>query len=599
MALSEAEELELLQLQKAKAQSTKPMSGFDRESTIAGAIFNALPDSPATRIQKGLQGLGGDIAEKGGEIGGRAGFPKTGQAIGVGLGAIPTYLPTIMSMMSPEAEGSRVSMLKPNVPPARQAAVNAAKELNVPLTRAEQTGSMMGAGLESMLEKTPLGARPIQQFREGQSGALQAAKEGMQGKMGTSSDTFSVGQKALGGLEKRASAMKAAKNALFEQVPDNVRIEIPQAKNMADTLMNEQGTLWKGTRSPEVMRWSKIVSDAESSTGKGVTGGPEFKGVTRTIPGETIPPSTVTRQSSLLSESGKPISYQENIPGRTTKPRTEYGIKASVQPEETLAPKYNYYPIKKLRENLGEDIRAAKKAGKYQDYRDLSRLMDSLDKDISTFASKPASPMDSLIAKTFKENYKKANAFSGAYKGLYESAEADALRNTPPEKIVDTVFKKNNETAIKQFHAMVGEEGFQPAKQAFTQNILESKNVLNEIKKYKPGTLRAIYNQPELDQITKYGLAQSLSKGAEKMAGNPSGTGRQVASAGSYAGAGALAASGHPFLAGTLLGGPYAAAKGYLSNAARSGVEFNPQTNKGVASIVSALLGRMRSQNQQ
>ena len=91
--------------------------------------------------------------------------------------------------------------------------------------------------------------------------------------------------------------------------------------------------------------------------------------------------------------------------------------------------------------------------------------------------------------------------------------------SAPPEKVVDIVFKKNNETAIKQFRALSGEDGFLPAKQKFTQELLDSQNVSKELSKYEPGTLRSIYNAQELKELTDYGLAQGLPKTTSNLQG--------------------------------------------------------------------------------
>ena len=54
------------------------------------ALLDALPDSPATRIQKGLKTLGGNIAEEGGKVG----YPKTGIALGGAVALAPDILAT-------------------------------------------------------------------------------------------------------------------------------------------------------------------------------------------------------------------------------------------------------------------------------------------------------------------------------------------------------------------------------------------------------------------------------------------------------------------------------------------------------------------------
>ncbi len=519
MAINENEEFEFRARAEQEAKNRQP--SFMQKMQMGMAI---APDSPATKIQNYLKTLGGNIASKGGEMG----YPKTG----VALGAIPTFLPEVMGMIgSPESEAGKISMFKPAIPIARQEAVNAARELSIPLTRAEQTGSMASSALESGLEKTPLGSLPIQKFREGQASALDATKTGLQKKMGTQSDLFSVGQKAIGGLKSRAKNLQTIKNSMFEAIPDNVNIPLSKSREMADTIIQEQSKFLPGTRNADVTGLAQNIQNVEKALSKGEPNYPLLKRLREVLNGRI-------QANNAGVSSGLP--GQANAVGR-----------------------------------------------------DYLRLKSALDKDIETFVANQKTPLGSMVGKEFASSYKKANAFSGAYSKLFKGEDALSLAETPPEKIVDTVFKKNNETAIKRFHALVGDDGFKPAKQKFTQDLMDSKNVVGELKKYKPGTLEAIYSSPELAAIRKYGLAQSLSKGAEKIAGNPSGTGRQVATYGSLTGAGYELGAGHPLaaagvLAGTL-GAPYAGAKAYLSKAATEGVRFDPQIQKMVAAALQAL----------
>jgi hypothetical protein len=125
------------------------------------------------------------------------------------------------------------------------------------------------------------------------------------------------------------------------------------------------------------------------------------------------------------------------------------------------------------------------------------------------------------------------------------------------------VFKgKNNETAIKQFRAAAGEEGFLPAKQKFTQDLLESNNLTKELSKYEDGHLRSIYSAQELKELQDYGLAQGLPKSTSNLQGTQ-GSARSNIQGGQYAGLGsALLAlfTGHPLIAAAGLGQFYAPA---------------------------------------
>lgn len=542
-----------------QTESAPPPSFLQTASNAADRITGTMP--AAASIMAPTLGMaqyaGAQMNDASGKLGGavteaagRLGVPGWGAAA-LGVGASIAGNP--MTYVDPEASMSG-KFARPVAPAARAPMVEAAQNIGMSLRRGEVTGSKTSLGLSNLMEKTALGSGPEDAFTAEQYSKLNAEKQRLQGSMGTTEDVYGVGQKAQRSIPERGDVMKVKKDAMFEAVPTEVHVPIKNAKQTADTLIDEQSKLYEGTRSPEVQRWAEIVQKAESSSGKGVTGGPEYQGYTEHIPGS--PGETYSRQSSLVDKTGKPLSFEETLPGTAVPPRTEYNIKASVGPEQTFAPKPNYFALKKLRENLGEAIGQAKTAGKFQDYRDLTRLKSSLDQDINQFATGQTAPLDDMVAREFQNTYRKANAMSGAYKNLFKSPEAEALANAPPEKIVDMVFKKNNETAVKQFRAMAGEKGFTPAKQKFTQDLLDSTNVTKELGKYEEGTLQAIYSEPELKELRQYGLAQGAPKQVANLQGTH-GSARSNVVAAQYGGLGsALLAlmSGHPLVAAAGVG---------------------------------------------
>jgi hypothetical protein len=431
------------------------------------------------------------------------------------------------------------------------------------------------AGVENIADKSVLGSKVMDASRLEGDQAMEAFRTRIRPEAKGIGD---VGTAAKLGRQQREQAMKATKNEMFERVPENVSIPLSKSKQMADTLQNEQSQLYGGTQSPEVLRWSKIVNDAELSSGKGVTGGPEVSGVTSQIPDRIIPPSTKTTQSSLVGERGQLISYEQNIPGQTIKGGPEYGVKYSVGPEEQFAPKNNYFALKKLRENLGEAVKQAKTAGKYQDFRDLTRLKASLDTDIDDFVKNQDTPLGQMVGKEFSESYRKANAFSGAYKKLFEGDESDFIKNAPPEKIFEKVFKENNETAIKKFRALVGEDAFKEGKHKWMSDLLDSNNVKKDLGKYEQGTLDAMLSKPEQEKLRKFAEVQDLRKSNLQGTQGSARSNVQTAQYGGL-GYGLLAA-----LRGDLLGAaagigqfvaPYPAAKALTSEAVRKGVNYS------------------------
>lgn len=447
--------------------------------------------------------------------------------------------------------GSDARMMRPNIPIERQPIVSAMENVGMNPTYAQKTGSRFSMGLENTLEKAPMGNGPINERYQANETALLGEKHRLQSEMGTPQDVYGVGHEAKSKVPIRSEAMRLKREDMFQAIPDNVSIPLSEYSQHGAKIISEESKIRPLARNKEVMTFAEDAQHPYISTGEGVTGGPEYQGITKQIPGQTIPPSSVTRKSSLLGESGMPLSYKESVPGKNIPPSTEYGIQASASPETSFSPKSNYFDVKGLRETLTGKITEAHNAGNYKAERQFIGLKKALDADIENFANSEVSPLDSMVSKEFKESYGKANAFSRAYKGLFKSDEANALLSADPNKIVDLVFKgKNAETQIKKYRAITGEEGFTPLKQKFTQDLLESPNINRELKGYEEGTLMAIYSEPELNQIRQYGLAQEGGKSVSNLQGTQGSARSNIfskSSAGLGAGIYALA-TGHPIL---------------------------------------------------
>lgn len=593
---------------------------------------SGIPEMAQNAVMHGFDKLGGAASEAIGKN-----FPKANPLVGGGIGMGIANLPALLAPGGAEVGAGR--FMKPAVPAERMPGVMAALREGVPLSRAEQTGGKFMTGVENFTEKSVMGSGTMEKARAGADSAMEALKARILEPLGVPKEKWEVGYQAKPAMAGREGSMRVAKDNLFSSVPEGVNIPLKGGKELADTLTQEQSKLYKGTRDPEVLKWSKIVADAETSSGKGVKGGLEVKGVTTQVPDTKIPARTETKQSSLLGPNGKPATYEVKTPEQTVKGGPEYGVKYSVGPEasatdskaslgrfrnfmeqwraqngqvivpdqgvpgkagavpeEPLVEKPNYYPLKRLREQLGEAVRTAKAEGKFTRMRDLSRLKAAVDGDIEAFASAKVSPLDDMVAQEFKSSYQKANAFSGAYKNLFKSDLAADIETLPPEKILDKVFQKNSETTIKKFRALVGEEAFQAAKSRWVNDLLESPNISNAIsrKKIDPGTLNAILSGPEQQKIASYGEIQKLRKTVQSQQGSQ-GSARSNIHGGQWAGLGAGIAE---LLRGNFVTGglgvgqflaPFPAAKALVSDAVTKGIPASmgpATTNMGIRAML-------------
>lgn len=504
MALTESEELELLELEEQELASqsqpsqTPPSESFmDTVGQAAGKIQGTMPYvaglmSPtlglgykaAEQMNEASGELGGNVAEM---LGRETNLPHPVNAL-VGMGA--TILSNPQTYVNP-GSGMSGRLMKPVAPLERQAAVGVAERIGMPLRRGEVTGSKASLGLSNLMEKTVMGAGPEDAFTKNQYSALGAEKSRIQNSIGNPGDIYAVGSNAQSKIKNRGAGMKSARDAMFEAIPDDVVIPLTEYARHGDDVIAKQSKVRPITRNPEVTKFAQDAQTPYQSTGQGVTGGPD-----------------------------------------------KFGETLSVSPETKFSPKSNYFEVKELRETLNAKITEAEKAGNGKAYREFTQMKKALDSDIENFANSEVSPLDSMMAKEFKQSYRKANAFHGAYKGLFGSDEAKALLDADPNKVVDMVFKgKNNETAIKQFRALSGEEGFLPAKQTFTKELLDSPNITKELAKYEEGHLRSIYSAQELKELSDYGLAQSLPKTTSNLQGT-SGSSRSNIGAGQYTGLG-------------------------------------------------------------
>ena len=574
------------------------------------APANALGRAIAYIPQK-IDQAGQYVAEKGAQM-----FPNLPGVIPAAAGMAVSNLP-YMLIPGGKIEGT---IAKPIIPAERLAAVQAAKEAAVPLSRAEMTGGKFATGTENFLEKTPLGAIPMNQARAAGDTAMQAYKDRLLNQMGTPAQNYDVGANAIQSQAARDAAMKGTRDQMFNAIPENVHIPLNEARNTADTIMQEQSQYLPTTRNGDVLSIAKDVQNAHQGISSGIDVGPnptKFGETYSASPGASplpVVPGATTGQPHALFDYNDPItgksSYKingnaeqlgykttPNVPIETvqshnlqvlgkTQKAADLGHEPldlpNIQNDATsVEPKPNFQLLKRLRETLSGKAQDARNSGNFAAERDYLRLKSSVDSDIDNYVQGQNTPLGSMMGQEFADSYQKANAFSGAYKQLFKGDLANKIADSPPEKILDSVFQKNNETAIKQFRALVGDQAFQQAKSKWVSDLLDSPNVSQALsdKKIDPGTLNAILTPQEQQTLSKYGAVQGLRKTVGNLQGTNGSARSNVHTGSLLTGGAALAALFHgnlpeaAALGGSLLA-PYPLAKAATSRAATEGINY-------------------------
>jgi len=180
------------------------------------------------------------------------------------------------------------------------------------------------------------------------------------------------------------------------------------------------------------------------------------------------------------------------------------------------------------------------------------------------------------------------------------------IKKSTPETVMNMIFHPNNSGNINLVKMTVGNNAFNEAKTAFTAKLLK----MSEYGAYRPvpsvravsafdePTLNAIYSSEErlaLDNLMKLSRAAS---GAERLAGNPSGTAQSVITFQQGRAVLTNMAKGRPDIAGAIWFLPKALAKVYLSPVGRKyftkglDVPANTELGMNIATKLLSIAGK-------
>lgn len=253
----------------------------------------------------------------------------------------------------------------------------------------------------------------------------------------------------------------------------------------------------------------------------------------------------------------------------------------------------SFQGAKTLRERLGalakENI--DKPSGRV--YLGLKRALQS---DIDEFAEQSGGDI--------AQAWKKANSFHGAIKQLADDPNIrSVLEKAQPEKIVDAVISSRSTTQMRLLRKAMPEGAYQKFQGALVdrmfeipknQNIPASQALLRNMNQYGDDFLEAALTKPKLERLKEFAEVVEAAKGAEKLAGNPSGTAQNLITWSYIAGLGRFTVT-NPGSATVAVIAPPVLAKMYLSDAGKrlitEGLKISPESSRatGIASALIAM----------
>lgn len=446
-----------------------------------GALLGAAGGGPAGAVLGSglLYGGAKRLTQAGGEL---LGFrePQTMEQV------IPETIKDILTGSTFEAGGQVAGHVLKRaaqrfVTPEMLDRIRLSKETGVKLSPADVRQQKSGSLIESTLEKNIGSGNIVNQFRSEQIKQAEEFANQQIMKQGGRIDMLTAGAKIQESAIARQGAWKEIYKPVYNQlddlIPKNTRIETPTLDAVANEFKGELSEIKHGTV-------NNILSKLTRATGN------------------------VGIDELGLRPYGKNISIKE----------------------------WNWNTIDQTRKKLGDLIGESLRSGKNYEASIYTQLKNALDKDIELFANQSGGEIKNtfdLARQLFREG---RGDIPGAVTFKNKAIIKNVLENANPETIVNTFIKPNNATNIKALVQTIGQEGMRPTKAAWLDKLfsLGPEQSFSPARfstawyKYDRQTLSQFLTQEEISGLDKLSKISNALKAAERIAGNPSGTGQTI-----------------------------------------------------------------------
>lgn len=517
------------------------------------------------KISRGLRFInnpGGENAVPRGtnvlEPGGNNLFERMGGATAEYLGRkkmnpyIAGGLGTLISMANPESwitpDVPNATVLKSRPSPETAFGVEAAQKHGIPLTRAEITGSKPAAMTEVGLRSTLTGSGAFKAADEAQASAIQSAESAIRNEHGTLEPPSSVGMEAKRGLQKEMGANKAKAESLYKKIPD-LPIDSPFLQEHLNMSMLDADALGD-------TKVSKALQQARNLIER---------------------PGGITEQTS--PKLGSSHTVGPSIPAKKGPPTFQELNKLRNDLAFQLKKETTWSPI------TGPQISPSGQK--------ILAIKEAVDKDINSFAQTNLGKYTE-----FGSAFQRAKGFYGDYANLKNNKLVQKLGKVPESDVSPTIFRPGRVEDIRIAKSALGEEGFKAVQDQYFSDLLDKKNIGNEIdpRKMNSDFFSEALRPEQIRALKEVDAFRKRAQGAERLAGNTSRTAQTVGTIATAkllwdtlkdAFTNPVMAIGH---AAEILGVPYVGSKIYLGTG--SGVTL--PTRVASRAINPLLLGQKR-----
>lgn len=397
------------------------------------------------------------------------------------------------------------------VTPEVQRLLDRARGKGIELSPADVTNKKSVAMIENATAMLPTSANRVQGFRENQLQAFRdkEIKPLIESYVGKKTTT-EVGDAAKKGLVDRSKAyQEKVVNRLYSKAkslfPKDSNIGLVNTKARANELLNEELGKTPSLQDKEIIRILRDFSKKDV--------GGNFNSINSDL--STI--RALIRDADLGAKTGSNVSGQ-----------------------------------------------SSRSAGQ------LKQLAKAIEQDVDDFALQTGGE--------FRNAWMEARNAARQGRELFDYSSIRQIAKAEPEQIVQKVFRNNSATNIERVRKAVGKGKFKELKGKWLESLIKSDesgvvspySLYQGLSKIDDTTLNAIFrDKGELREVMEVARLGKRLQGAEKIAGNPSGTAQNLIPASFYGTAAGLAASGNIPGAIAMVASPRSVAEAYLSKAGR------------------------------
>jgi len=355
------------------------------------------------------------------------------------------------------------------------------RETGVKFTPAQTTQKKSVGLLESQLEKNMGSTNIVQKARQEQAKQVQDYAIKVQEEFfGGTVDPLAAGRSAQKTSWNRYRAFNKKASILYDRVPVPPETKI-DTKNLADAAAQHMDELGK-LESPTIKRILRITGKAENAS---------------------------IEVSPILDAQGNRI------------------IQKSVEPA------YTWSELRADKSSLGKMI---EKTSDFNNKRILRSLSNAIGDDIAAFSAKVEDPAVKETLEIANKFYREGDKALPGIRVWKDSQIRQMMNSTSPEDVAAKFFKaKPNVSDITRLRQVAGPRSFQKIKQAWFEGMISQgeQQSINHARfstaydKYKmTDNLDVMLTKAEREGLDNlYEVSKTITT-AEKMSGNPSGTGQ-------------------------------------------------------------------------